>query len=116
MRIIENFINWLTDMDWQWYPYLSLRPEKHEAMDSLFILRVTGYYTPVFGVFSLMLLFLFPRFYFLGINPPLLGFFASLVFFATGFFIVMRLVVATAWNSRANRYRKQKPVTSLQVG
>ena len=116
MRWLENFINALTDMDWQWYPYLSLRPEKHEIMDSKFIMRVTAYYTPIFGVFSVLLLFLMPRIYFLGIQPPLFALLASLVFFAIAFFVIMRLVVATAWNSRAHRLNHQTESSRLVIG
>ena len=28
MRRIESMINWLTDIDWMWWPLLSLRPKR----------------------------------------------------------------------------------------
>jgi len=108
MRWLEDSINALTDMDWQWYPYLSLRPEKHETMDSLYLCKVTAYYAPVFGVFSVLLMFILPGIYFLGIPSPIRGLVVSLIFFAVLFFLGMRLIVAPAWNSRAKRLNKTK--------
>lgn len=108
MQWLEDKINWLTDMDWQWFPYLSMRPEKHEKMTSISLLGLTALYSPFIVLVSALILIFDMRIYIAGM--PLFLSTALVVFIlqAIFFFLSMRLIVATAWNSRANHYEKQK--------
>lgn len=45
MKIIVDFMNWLTDTDWGWWPVLRLRPNKENCIDSKLVLKIT----PIFG-------------------------------------------------------------------
>lgn len=40
---LENFFNWLSDMDWGWGPLLHLRPPKNVRMTFGFWLKLLGY-------------------------------------------------------------------------
>lgn len=108
MQWFEDKINWLTDMDWQWYPYLSMRPEKYEKMASLLVLRLTALYSPVFAVISALVLIFAVRIQIIGMPLFLSTALVAFIFQAVIFFLMIRLVVATAWNNRANYYEKQK--------
>ena len=108
MRWLEDIMNKMTDTDAGWWPYISLRPEKDEVMDNKFVLRLTLYYTPIFGAFYVFVLVFFPQQQFPGIEPRLLVYAGILIFFMAFFFLGFRLTSAVAWNSRARRLRKQK--------
>ncbi|MEM9951297.1 MAG: hypothetical protein AAF846_06850 [Chloroflexota bacterium] len=108
MRWFEDVINAMTDMDWQWYPYLALRPEKDEKMTTLYILRLTLWHLPMLVLFSLIMIFFLPPISIAGLAPPISMMLTALFYFMLAYFILMRLIVAPAWNRRANRLHKEK--------
>ena len=96
MRKIESFLNWLTDMDWGWWPLLHLRPAKSEFINNSVLLKLT----PVFGTMA-SIIALLP-------NWPFSVQFGISVFVACwiSFFIVYKFTFALAWNRRAKRNAK----------
>lgn len=108
MKWLEYGINSINDMDWQWYPYLDLRPEKHEKMTTPFLLRMMTLHLPSMVLFSLITLVFLPPVSILGLAPPISMLLLSMAYFLGGYFLVMRLIFAPAWNSRAERLTKAK--------
>ena len=103
---MEESLNWVSDQDHQWWPFLFLRPAPHESMSSL---RVAGVSVLV-GSFAGMLanvaivltspgstsrlsLFALPAW----LTLPLATFVLFFLFFRTTF--------AASWNRRARRLK-----------
>lgn len=108
MRWLEDFMNNLTDKDWGWWPYVSLRPDKDEEMDNKFLLRLTLYYTPVMGTIYVFTLLLMPQNRLFGIESRILSISVAMILMMVFFFIAYRLTFAFTWNKRARRLHKQK--------
>lgn len=100
MRPMENFSNWLTDMDWGWWPVLHLRPQKNQDIDN----RVLAKITPYFGSGAGLIIF------FLGgvSSYSVSNFILSLLIGWVAFFLVYKITCATAWNKRAARLRAEE--------
>ena len=95
-----NLLNAMTDMDWGWWPFLSLRPKQDELMTTkrvaLMSVAFSAFYGPLLaavisfgrgdslGRFLQMLLVL------VVLMPPC-------------FFLTYRLIFAVAWNIRAKK-------------
>jgi len=96
---IENFINRLNDMDWGWWPVLSLRPPKDKDLDNLIILKLTLIFGSVLGVLFLLV----------GWVTRVLTLTCAVVSFLIGwvlFFLVFKGISAYFWNRRARRLRE----------
>ena len=108
MRQVEDFMNWLTDMDWGWWPVVSLRPQKKQDIDNSVLLKIS----PVFGTAT-------------GLIPLLCFSFLHMVtitatkvasFYALGcviFFVGYKFSFAYFWNRRARRFRSQAQQESV---
>jgi hypothetical protein len=97
MRPIEDFSNWLTDMDWGWWPLLHLRPKKNQDMDNRLLFKLT----PFFGSVAGIIIFAggcFGRY-------SVLGFVLCISFGWLVFFLSYKASFAAAWNRRAARLR-----------
>ncbi len=93
----EDRINALSDQDWAWWPLLSLRPRRDEALSEmrLFVIAIVfGGLCAAAAVVLLWLLF----------GPPLWLAAASIaaITFAL-FYVVARLTLFRSWNRRAAR-------------
>ena len=99
MRRVENFVNYLADMDWGWWPVLSLRPPRDKDMDGTLIFKLTCLAGPVTG----LLAFLIYSSYAKRVTP--LSFVAHLVGGLLVFFLLFTFVCALCWNRRARRLR-----------
>ena len=97
---MENFLNRLTDMDWGWWPFASLRPNKNEEMNNTRIAKIAVYFGGVYGAL-LYLAFIFPKNGFSHIEAA--AFILPPMFF---FFIFYRFSFAYFWNKRAKRMQK----------
>jgi hypothetical protein len=86
---LENAMNWLSDQDWGWWPFLFLRPKKHEDMSTPEVAKMSFYYGIPLG---LIFYIIFRDFQW---------FLAGIVLF----FVLFRLTFAMAWNRRARRLR-----------
>jgi hypothetical protein len=92
MKALINFMNWLTDMDWGWWPLLRARPPKDRPINSAVLLKIT----PFFGTVAGLAIAVIERHL---ASPVWVA--ADLLFGWLGFFIGYRLTFALAWNSRA---------------
>jgi hypothetical protein len=104
---LEEFVNWLNDMDWAWWPLLSLRPPKDKDIDNLLLLKLALFYGSIIGVLFLAVVIIGT------IDTLTLG---NVLFFAvlclllgwTLAFILYKISIAYAWNRRARRFRDQQ--------
>ena len=97
MNKLWSFMNWLSDMDWGWWPLLKYRPAKDRNIDSRVLFKVT----PVFGSIAGVLIAAGSS---LLLNPL-----AVAGCIAVGwmlFFALYRITFAVAWNRRAKELRK----------
>lgn len=96
---LEDFANWLNDMDHEWWPFLFMRPARHERMTEPRVLGLSALYGILAGVMLDVVLALLHK----HVNPvgaPLLG--------TLFFFVTFRLTFARAWNRRADRLARKK--------
>jgi hypothetical protein len=94
---LEQFANYLNDMDREWWPFLFLRPEPHERMSSLRVAALAALYGVLAGLFvNVVLVASGHRAD--SFNPLLFPVGATL-----GFFVVYRFTFAYFWNRRAAR-------------
>lgn len=100
MKPIEDFMNRLNDMDWGWWPLVSLRPPKDREIDNRLLLKLS----PVFGGVSGLIGFLYCVMRHL--TPATAG--RAVFFYLIGcavFFVVYKFTFAHFWNRRARRLR-----------
>jgi Flp pilus assembly protein TadB len=88
---IEDFMNWLSDMDWGWWPFLFLRPNKGQDMTTSHVAKMSLYYAFPIGL----------------ILAVLSGDWWSVLYMIVFFFLFYRLTFAYFWNRRARRLRNQ---------
>lgn len=93
MNPIINLLNWLTDMDWGWWPLLKYRPPKSQLIDNRVVAKITPFFGTVTGFIILLIINEFNSVIF--------------VFSVVGvswfvFFIFYRITFAVAWNIRAS--------------
>jgi hypothetical protein len=94
---LEQFANYLSDMDREWWPFLFLRPQQHERMGTRRVGALAALYGVLAGVVANVLLALMGH----GagsFNPLLFPLGATL-----GFFLIYRFTFAYFWNRRAER-------------
>ena len=102
MSRLDAFLNRLADADFGWWPFLHLRPARHERMDTRCLPRMSLHYGTLMG------LVIYAWYVFVGFLPlspiwPIACVGASVAFF----FIVVRSTFAIAWNRRAARLAGQ---------
>ncbi|NOU20362.1 MAG: hypothetical protein HOO93_00990 [Methyloglobulus sp.] len=93
-------MNWLTDMDWGWWPIVSLRPPKDRDIDNRVLFKIS----PVFGGMAALLCIV------LLASRHMISFTVAKVVViyllcCVGFFVVYKLTFAYFWNRRATRLR-----------
>lgn len=100
MRKLEDTMNWLTDMDWGWWPIVSLRPPKDRDIDNKVLLRISL----VAGTGMGLLVFLTMA---AGRTLPVTPqyFIAFIVLGIAVFFVLYKVTFAYCWNRRAARLR-----------
>ena len=102
MSRLDAFLNRLADTDFGWWPFLRLRPARHERMGTRCLLRMSLHYGALMGAV------IYAWYVFVGFLPlspiwPIACVGASVAFF----FIVVRSTFAIAWNRRAARLAGQ---------
>jgi hypothetical protein len=96
---LERFANWLNDRNVEWWPFLFMRPAKHERMSEPRVLGLAALYGFPAGLFvSVLFAVSHARVHVLA--APLLG---TLLFY-----VVFRCTFAQAWNRRATRIARKK--------
>ncbi len=108
---IEEFVNWLNDMDWGWRPVLSLRPPKDRDMDNRLLVKLSLIFGSAIGAFfSALFLFVDVT---TGNGTITIGdiLFDALYYLPAGwilFFLVFKMTFAYFWNRRARRLRRNQ--------
>jgi len=94
---IEQYLNWLSDKDWGWWPVLNLRPQKNEHINNLTQLKITSIFGTVSGLVIIALLL---------INKSEVQLIDIPVIWLIGlvlYFFIYKYTFAACWNRRANR-------------
>lgn len=110
MRWLEDALNWLSDIDWGWWPMLFLRPAKNEMMTTSRILKISVYYgtlTAIIAAIPFILRLVQCDDCILFDNAPL-TFLAFAFYIYTAMFLLYRFIFSIAWNNRAMRLQKKK--------
>jgi len=102
MNRLEHFMNKLADMDWGWWPFLSLRPPQDKDIDDKVLLKMALAFGSLVGVIcSLADIALSAR----------VSWSHAILFFVAGwilFFVLYKVSFAYFWNLRAKRLRMDK--------
>lgn len=98
MPPIEDVSNRLADLDWTWWPMLSLRPARDQPITHRVVAKTTLFFGPTAALLIATLL------WFDGVRRVrvLLSFSLPMI---VVFYLVMRGVTARYWNRRAARLR-----------
>ena len=95
----EGSLNRLNDTDWGWYPFVHLRPAKHEPMTNAVVGKMAVHFGPLVGAIAAATMMIRR-----GSTEHALDTFGLCVLAATIFFFaVYRPTFAVAWNRRAAR-------------
>lgn len=109
MPRLAIFLNRLADTDAGWWPFLHLRPARHERMDTRCLLRLSLHYG------SLMGLLVYAWYVFVGFLPlSVVWPVACVLVSAAFFFLVVRFTFAVAWNRRAARLAGPPPMPTAE--
>ena len=103
--ILEKAINEISDKDWSWWPFLWLRPEKHDRFSLRRVVAIAILYgLPCSGLVCLLLRRLAP-------HAPYAtqALFAAALVFPLMFLFIGSVVVGPMWNRRAARIRARAP-------
>lgn len=93
---VERFLNWLSDKDAEWWPFLFMRPDRDQRMSNLRVLALAILYGVFAGTFTDAWIALAGR-----ANEVSVFTFPIVATFA--FFVGFRFTFAAAWNRRAAR-------------
>ncbi len=96
---IEDFMNRLTDMDWGWWPVLSLRPAKDKDFDNITLLKISLVFGSLVGVLLLMVGVVATK------SLTVSGFISAIVLGWMLFFVVYKITFVYFWNRRARHLR-----------
>lgn len=99
-------MNWLTDMDWGWWPAVSLRPQKDRDIDNKVLIKLSLLFGAAVGLIAFLLEQTRYRSAF--------NFVALLIYLAAGiflFFFGYKVSFAYFWNRRARRLRSARTKT-----
>ncbi|CDI04403.1 MAG: hypothetical protein WAU60_05945 [Candidatus Competibacter denitrificans] len=99
---MENFINNLADMNWGWWPFVSLKPAQDEKMTNALVAKMALYFGTFYGIiFYLITMGSLANF---NIIKAIL----FLVYIIIFFFVGYRVTFAYFWNKRADRLRSKE--------
>jgi hypothetical protein len=94
MDNFEQVVNSLSDSDFNWWPFLFLRPEQDQKLGNGRVLALAALY----GIFLGLLINIVAALQHTKVHPALFPVATTL-----GFFVFFRLTVAWCWNRRADR-------------
>jgi len=94
---VEDVLNFLSDIDVNWWPFLFLRPEPYERITSKRVAILSVLYGLFAGAFMDAVLAVVGR-------SADVSLWTFPVWTTIGFFITYRLSFAYAWNCRAERF------------
>ena len=96
-------MNWLSDMDWGWWPVLRLRPRREHDIDDAVLLRMTAVFGPVTGALVVLEVVWMARKFHRPLTPGLLM--LGLLAGCGIFYLAYKFTFAFFWNRRARRLR-----------
>jgi hypothetical protein len=96
MNKFDNLLNRISDKDWTWWPVLFARPEKHEKMSNLHVLRATPFSGTMIGLSPVATHMLITG---QGIPPTCV--IASILTGSVIFFLGFKFSFARSWTRRA---------------
>ena len=94
---LEQFANWMSDQDREWWPFVFLRPAQHERMGSRRVAALAALYG-VFAGLLVNIVLVVSGHSAQSFNPLLFPVGATF-----GFFVIYRSTFAYFWNRRAER-------------
>jgi hypothetical protein len=94
---LEQFVNDVSDLDREWWPFVFLRPRPEVRMTTLRVLALAALYGVLAGLFANVVVVA------TGEHPQTLNPFVFPVGTTLGFFAFYRLTFAVCWNRRAER-------------
>jgi hypothetical protein len=98
MHRLENTMNRLSDIDAGWWPFLHLRPARHQRMDNRWLAGMALRYGLPFGAV------VYGWYVLIGFLPLSIPWAVACVLAALAFFfLVYKFTFAVAWNRRAGR-------------
>jgi len=101
MNWLENAMNYLTDMDGGWWPFLRLRPAQHERMNNGHLLKMALHFGPLYG------LLVFAWYVFVGLVALSILWAVVCVLTSIAFFFgAYKFTFAIFWNRRAKRLQR----------
>jgi hypothetical protein len=101
MSRLESAMNYLTDIDAGWWPFVRLRPARHERMDNARLLKIALHFGPLYG------LLVFAWYVFIEFVPLSALWAAVCVLVSVAFlFIAYKVTFAIYWNRRAERLQR----------
>ncbi len=103
MEHLEDFMNWVTDMDWGWWPVVALRPAKDADIDNKVLLKISPVFGPFAGILGFIILVMRGMVFF-----SLIRLVAYMVVGTAIFFVVYKFTFAYFWNRRARRLRSAR--------
>ena len=98
---LETSVNEVSDMNWSWWPFLWLRPEKHEHFSLARVASIAMLYgTPASAVMAVGI-----KVQYEASLPELVG---TGMFFPLLFLFFGSVVLAPMWNRRSDRLRARQ--------
>jgi len=97
MRKLEDFMNWLTDMDWGWWPVVFLRPPKDRDIDNVVLLKMTAWFGTIIAVITLLIDFRRTH------TLTAMDNAGRVLFCWFAFFLLYKFTFAIFWNRRVKR-------------
>jgi len=104
---IERMLNWVSDQDREWWPFLFLRPVPEAPMSSLRVALFSALYGIFFGMLANVFVASTSR-EFVQLNVLTLPACTS-----AAFFVVYRLTFARCWNRRARRLSQEQALRTF---
>lgn len=95
---VEEMVNWVSDNDREWWPFLFMRPREHERMGSRRVFALSVLHGFVAGMLANVVLALTA-----GPEGPGVSIWMFPVWTTMVFFAVYRATFAFCWNRRAQR-------------
>jgi hypothetical protein len=102
---MEHILNWISDLDVAWWPFLHLRPPQDRPITSVRVAFLAILYGMFAGMFANAVLALLGQAKYAN---PLLFPVSAIV----AFFVVFRFTFAIAWNRRAARLVRARELSS----
>ncbi|HSW61561.1 MAG TPA: hypothetical protein VLJ60_12235, partial [bacterium] len=100
---LENYMNFSSDMDSLWWPFLMLRPQKDERISNRLLIKMSLYFGIFYGVIYGIFLGIFLYMKNISYLYIILSISAFVICFIIYFFLACKTTFVLFWNRRAER-------------